>query len=78
MDRKGAIREFIMANIPDRELSDEDDIFRQGLVNSMFVVQLVVFVEKEFDISVGGDDLDFDNFRSVTAVDALVTRLSAG
>ncbi|WP_026422583.1 hypothetical protein [Actinokineospora inagensis] len=73
-DSLGRIREFVLDNITETDLADSDDIFERGLVRSMFVMQLVVFVEQEFGISVTGDDLQFDHFRSVDRVDELVNR----
>ncbi|GAA3036185.1 phosphopantetheine-binding protein [Actinokineospora globicatena] len=71
---KARIREFILDNITETELADDDDIFERGLVRSMFVMQLVVFVEQEFGVQVTGDDLRFEHFRSVDRVDELVAR----
>ncbi|SER40788.1 hypothetical protein [Actinokineospora terrae] len=73
-DNKARIREFVLDNIAETELADSDDIFERGLVRSMFVMQLVVFVEQEFGVQVTGDDLQFDHFRSVDRVDELVAR----
>ncbi|MEU5220620.1 hypothetical protein AB0G79_31060 [Streptomyces sp. NPDC020807] len=74
MDNKAAIREFILENISESTVGDDDDIFERGLVRSMFVMQLVLFAEQEFGISVTGDDLQFDNFRTVNRIDGLITR----
>ncbi|MET9359923.1 acyl carrier protein [Streptomyces sp. NPDC006632] len=74
MDNKAAIREFILENISESSVGDDDDIFERGLVRSMFVMQLVLFAEQEFAISVTGDDLQFDNFRTVNRIDGLITR----
>ncbi|MFN9086500.1 MAG: acyl carrier protein [Gemmatimonadaceae bacterium] len=50
------------------------DLFAAGLVNSLFALQLVQFVEREFGITVTGDDLSVDNFRSLNAIDEFVAR----
>ncbi len=65
---------FITVHFKNYELQDDDDIFSLGFVNSMFAMQLVMFVEKEFQLKVHDDDLLIDNFRSVNAVMDLVTR----
>ena len=39
-------------------------------------MQLVLFVEQEFDFEVSSDDLDIANFRTVNAIAALVERNS--
>jgi acyl carrier protein len=73
-DNKAAIRQFILENISESTVGDDEDIFERGLVRSMFVMQLVLFVEQEFDISITGDDLQFSNFRTVGRIDELITR----
>ena len=54
------------------ELKDGDDIFALGYVNSLFAMRLVMFVEKEFQMTVTDEDLQIDNFRSVDAIVGLV------
>ncbi|MEU6371382.1 acyl carrier protein [Streptomyces sp. NPDC046931] len=71
---KAAIREFIIENISESTVGDDEDIFERGLVRSMFVMQLVLFVEQEFGVSITGEDLQFDNFRTVDRIDELVSR----
>lgn len=73
MDTKTRIRDFIGPRWPG-ELRDDDDIFAAGLVNSLFAMQLVVFVEKEFEIQIGNEDLERDNFRTVDSIARLVDR----
>lgn len=74
MDRRSVIRDFILDSTTTAEVTDDDDIFELGLVRSMFVMELVVFVEQEFGVSIAGEDLNFDHFRSIARVDELVAR----
>ena len=53
-------------------IHDDDDIFELGLVDSLFAMQLVAFIEKEFYITVERDDLDIANFSSIAALAAFV------
>lgn len=71
---KERIRAFVLQHVDEPALRDDQDLFTSGLASSMFVMQLVLFVEREFGVSVSGDDLNFDFFRSVDAVDRLVVR----
>ena len=57
-----------------RDIADEDDVFALGFGNSLFAIQLVTFVEGEFEIEIESEDLDMDNFRSVLAISSLVER----
>jgi methoxymalonate biosynthesis acyl carrier protein len=71
------IRRFVArsTNIPD--LGDDDDLFESGLVNSLFAIQLMTFIEKTFAIEVEADDLDINNFKSLNAAMEFVLRKSA-
>jgi acyl carrier protein len=71
---KQRVREFLSRYLRQHELRDDEDIFGTGFVNSLFAMQLVMFVEKEFGIAVESDDLDLENFRSVDAITGLVCR----
>jgi acyl carrier protein len=72
------IRTFLAQYIRNNELRDDLDIFASGFVNSLFAMQIVLFVEGEFGISLGSDDLKLDNFRSVDALTGLVARKMTG
>jgi methoxymalonate biosynthesis acyl carrier protein len=56
----------------DVDVADDEDLFASGLVNSLFAMQLVLFVEKEFSVKVDNEDLDLDNFRSVSAITGFI------
>jgi acyl carrier protein len=58
-------------------VADDDDIFRLGLVDSLFALQLVLFVEQEFGLRVEGEELDLDNFCSIDAISSFVSRKMA-
>jgi acyl carrier protein len=69
---KAQTREFMGKFFQSTDLKDDDDIFALGLVNSLFAMQLVMFVEKTFDMTVEDDDLNIDNFRTINAIAKLV------
>src|SRR2546430_716747 len=62
---RAAIRDFINRSINITSLGNDDNLFDTGIVNSLFAVELVTFVEREFGIEVGLDDLDIENFKSI-------------
>jgi acyl carrier protein len=74
---KATIRDFINSSINIDALSDDDNLFASGIVNSLFAVQLMTFVERKFNLEIGMDDLDIENFKSVSATAAFVARKSA-
>lgn len=73
---KTKIREFLLSYIQNHNLQDDEDIFAGGFVNSLFAMQLVLFVESGFGIKIENEDLKLDNFRSVNALANLVERKS--
>jgi acyl carrier protein len=70
------ILEFIQSRYPQAELTATDDIFQVGYVNSLFAMELVMFVEKTFGVTLPNEELRIDNFRTAAAMSALVERLS--
>ncbi len=73
-ERKVKIKQFLSRFFRNHELKDDEDIFALGFVNSLLAMQLVAFVEKEFQVTVEDEDLDLDNFRTIDAIDALIER----
>jgi methoxymalonate biosynthesis acyl carrier protein len=71
---KPRIREFFYSFFKNVDLQDDSDIFSLGFVNSLFAMQLVVFLEKEFQIIIDNDDLDFDNFTNINSIAGLIER----
>lgn len=68
------IRSFITARFPRAEFTDEADIFDLGFVNSLFAMELVMFIENTFQITIPNEELTLDNFRTVALMSALVQR----
>lgn len=71
---KTKIRAFLSKHLRNHEPGDDDDIFAQGLVNSLFAMQLVTFIETEFGLAVENEDLEIENFSTINAIAALVER----
>ncbi|GAA4473394.1 acyl carrier protein [Phytohabitans houttuyneae] len=53
------------------------DLFATGLANSMFALELVVFLERSYAVTVAGADLQLPNFATVASMATLVGRLRA-
>ena len=73
-----AIEEELLSFLAERiktTVAVDQDLFKSGLVSSMFAMQLVVHLEAAYDIAVIGPDLKIDNFRTVQAMTDLVLRL---
>ena len=76
-DARSEIRTFITTKFPDVTFSDEEDIFALGFVNSLFAMELVMFIEKTFGTRIPNEELHLGNFRSVALMSDLVQRQSA-
>ena len=69
------IRQFIEANSPvatQDKLSDTDSLLDNNIIDSMGFLDLVTFVESEFDVAVEDDELLTDNFESIESVTEFV------
>jgi len=71
-DVRGIIRDFVLKYVKDDELGDDENMFELGYVNSLFAMQLVMFVEKEFALTISRENLTLTNFQSIDAIVALV------
>nr|AIE12106.1 putative NRPS/PKS hybrid synthase module E2B [uncultured bacterium] len=71
------LKDFIKQAINIEGLSEHQNLFETGIVNSLFAVQLMTFVERTYGIEIGADDLDIENFKSVRATADFVRRKSA-
>lgn len=72
-EERDNIRAFLARFFRTTNLSDSDDIFALGL-NSLFAMQLVAWVEKEYGIQVVDEDLEISNFNSVNSIVTFVSR----
>ncbi|MFM9435113.1 methoxymalonate biosynthesis acyl carrier protein [Janthinobacterium sp. CG_23.3] len=70
---KETLRTFIGGFVRSKQFKDSDNIFEAGFVNSMFVMQLILFIEKEYALAVDNADLELKNFSSVDAMGAFVS-----
>jgi acyl carrier protein len=73
-ENKQKIRAFLAQYFRGGEWQDGEDFFAVNQVNSLFAMQLVLFLEREFGIQLAGDDLVLNNFRSINNLSALVER----
>ncbi len=69
---KKKIRSFLNQFIS-KDMTDDQDIFAGGFVNSLFATQLVLFIEENFDMIIESEDLVLDNFKSVDAIDGFIS-----
>ncbi len=73
-----AIREWLQENVTgNREVSDDEQLIENGVLTSLQTVELVMFLEDRFGVTVEDEELDEENFASVRTIADLVTSKSA-
>lgn len=78
MDRYEIVKNFIQQNLiifeEDVEIQADDNIFALGFVNSLFAMQLLQFIEREFAITVDNEDLEIANFSTINKIISLIDK----
>jgi acyl carrier protein len=70
----GLVREILERRGIGRPILADEDLRQVGL-NSLDMVNLMLSVEAEFDLKIPDADMTLQNFRSISAIDALVATL---
>ena len=53
-------------------------VFALGFINSLFAMELVLFIERTFELQIPNEELTLDNFCTIAAMAGLVGRQLAG
>lgn len=72
MSTKQKIRTFLSKFLDETQIADDQNIFESGLVNSLFAMQVVTFIEREFEVTLSNDELDIENFKDINSLEALI------
>ncbi len=70
--RNDQIRRYIADRTNGVDVLDDEDLYANGHVTSLFAVQLVLWLQRTFNIRIERGDLDLDNFRSIQAIERFV------
>lgn len=57
--------------------SEEADLIESGLIDSLALVELLFAIEREFSVSLPLDDLEIENFRSVSRISEVIAGAQA-
>lgn len=72
------VRRFLERFIRTDDLRDDMPIFASGYVNSLFAIQLVMFLEKTVGVPVATRDLKLENFETIDAIVNFISRKRSG
>jgi acyl carrier protein len=76
-ETRDKIKAFIMENFlfgNDQDLNDDTSFLDEGIIDSTGILELVSFLEEEFDISVEDDEILPENLDSITSVTAYLEK----
>jgi acyl carrier protein len=77
MSYQESVREFIVENFlfgDEEGLENESSFFETGVVDSTGILEIVSFIEEEFEVKVEDEDLIPENFSSVVTIDQYLHR----
>ena len=80
MDTRGRIREFVLSNyyVPTSDaIADGTSLFEGGYVDSTGVLELIVFIESTFGVTVADAETVPENLDSIERITAFVGRKKA-
>lgn len=60
---------------PDVDFSSIDDLYDEGVLDSLDMVRLVTEIGMEFDVQIPAEELIPENFQNVNTIMALIERL---
>ena len=77
---KSALSEFIASEIlnqPGRNISETDKLISSGLIDSLSLVDIALFVEEQFQVIIDDTELNADAFDTLSELESIIrSRLS--
>lgn len=70
-----SIRKFVLERFPlarQRNVSNQESLLENGILDSLGILEVVTFVEGEFQITVDDEELQPENFSSIASMSAYV------
>jgi len=73
---KGRIREYVLEEFAKTkgimQITDQEILTKNGVIDSMGIFRLVAFLEEEFNVRVGDEEITHENLESIDAIERLV------
>lgn len=73
---KDQIRQYVLEEFAKtkgiNQVSDQEILTKNGIIDSMGIFRLVAFLEDTFKIRVGDEEITHDNLESIDAIERLV------
>jgi acyl carrier protein len=74
-DIKGNIKDYILEEfVPDGDIDVEDNtnLLEEEVVDSLGIFTLVSFIENKFNVSIDAEEVNLDNFETLSSITKLV------
>lgn len=77
MTNKETIRKFFGKELDNAGVGDDDSLLMAGIIDSLKMMDLITYLEKEFGVSIDDDELMPENFDSIDAIETFVAEKKA-
>jgi methoxymalonate biosynthesis acyl carrier protein len=78
VDVQSTIKQYIVTEImhelDQNVLDNEAALIEGGIIDSMNLIKLVIFIEVTYGVKIEEDELDIDNFRTVNALTGFINK----
>jgi acyl carrier protein len=80
LDRRQQVRDFVAEKVrsarrgEDIVVDDHTSLLLSGLLNSLTMVEIIIFVEREFGLDIAASGIRIEDFDTVASICALVNR----
>jgi acyl carrier protein len=73
------VKKFVMEHFPQARkhgIGDDDQLLGNGVIDSLGILELVTYLEQEFEIRVSDEELMPENFQTIACIAAFTHRKS--
>jgi acyl carrier protein len=68
------ITQELLSNRGDRPVGEDDNLLGSGVLDSVGMMSLVLFIENEFRLQVPPEDVTIEHFLSISTIEAYLSR----
>jgi acyl carrier protein len=78
MDIRAEVEKFLLTEvatgIDKKSLAPDEDLLMQGIIDSLGILKLVLFMEKSFGIKINNEEMIPENFQTLNALAEFVEK----
>lgn len=77
MDRNAVLKDYIKDEFlrnPNAQLDENEDLIGTGILDSLGILRLVAYIEDTFGIEVPDEEVIYENFHSLTAMESYLKK----